>query len=267
MAQAKVLTNGLTETTLGLKQEVIVWENERGLLYRNGRYERLLEPGRYEFWRWEKIRITRVGIRQMSEVITGQEILTADKIEVRVSVVAQYIVADPPLAINSVESYTDQLHQELQLGLREAIASRTIDQLLESREEIGTALRERIAPQASVYGITLRRVGIRDIVLPGVVRTVFMKEVEADRIGRADLVKARHEVASARARANTAKILADNPNVSRMQEIDALVTLAGKPGNVVLLPSLADLLVPREMRSTPNNGGNSGNGTNDSEQG
>jgi len=124
MPQATVLTNGLTPISGGVKQEAIIWENERGLLYRDGRYERLLTPGRYEFWRWQKVRITRVSARQMSEVINGQEILTSDKIEIRISLVAQYIVSDPPLAINSVESFTDLLYQELQLGLREAVASR-----------------------------------------------------------------------------------------------------------------------------------------------
>jgi regulator of protease activity HflC (stomatin/prohibitin superfamily) len=111
-------------------------------------------------------------------------------------------------------------------------------------------LLERVAPSALNYGVTLKRVGIRDIVLPGVVRTVFLKEVEADRTGRADLIRARHEVAAARARANTARILAENPNVARMQELDALVNLAGKQGNVVLLPGLADLLVPRSASTT-----------------
>ncbi|HLY25240.1 MAG TPA: slipin family protein [Aggregatilineales bacterium] len=252
-----LLPNGLMLAAGGVKQEAIIWENERGLLYRNGRYERLLTPGRYEFWRWEKVRITRVSARQMSEVINGQEILTSDKIEVRISLVAQYIVTDPPLAINSVESFTELMYQELQLGLREAVASRTIDQLLEAREEIGVALLALVAPSALTYGVTLRRVGIRDIVLPGVVRTVFLKEVEADRTGRADLVRARHEIAAARTRANTARILSENPNVARMQEIDALVSLAGKPGNVVLLPNLADMLVPRAAEATTN-----GNGTN-----
>jgi regulator of protease activity HflC (stomatin/prohibitin superfamily) len=249
---ARVLPNGLTLAKLGLKQEIIIWESERGLLYKDGRYARMLAPGRYEFWRWERVKIVRVSIRQLSEVITGQEILTADKVEVRVSLVAQYIISDPPLAINSVESFTDQFYQDLQLGLREAVASRTVDQLLEERDGIGNSLQSQVAPRALEYGVTLRRVGIRDIVLPGVVRNVFLKEIEADRTGRADLVRARHEIAAARARANTARILSENPNVARMQELDALVNLAGKPGNVVLLPSLADLLVPRPAEFNSN---------------
>jgi regulator of protease activity HflC (stomatin/prohibitin superfamily) len=254
MATANGVPTGLMPRLIW--QEVVVWEYERGLLYREGRFVRVLEPGRYRFWRWKKVRVVKVGTRQMSEVITGQEILTADKIEVRISLIAQYTVSDPALAINSVESYTDQLHQDLQLVLREAVASRNIDQLLEAREEISAGLLQQVAPQALIYGVTLRRVGIRDIVLPGVVRNVFLKEVEADRTGRADLIRARHEVAAARARSNTARILAENPNVARMQEIDALVNLAGKPGNVVLLPSLADLLVPRSTDTTVSGNGN-----------
>jgi regulator of protease activity HflC (stomatin/prohibitin superfamily) len=247
--------NTVVELKNPLQQEIVVWEYERGLLYRDGQFVRVLNPGLYTFWRWERIRVTKVGMRQMSDVINGQEILTADKVEVRVSLIAQYAVADPVLAVNSVESYTEQLYQDVQLALREAVSSRTVDQLLEAREEVGTNLLAQIAPQALNYGIALRRVGIRDVVLPGVVRNVFLKEVEADRAGRADLIRARHEVAAARARANTARILAENPNVARMQEIDALVSLAGKQGNVVLLPNLADMLVPRNIDpNAPTNG-------------
>jgi regulator of protease activity HflC (stomatin/prohibitin superfamily) len=171
--------------------------------------------------------------------------LTADRIEVRISLVAQYRVTDPNLAINSVENYSEQLHQELQLALRDVIAGRTLDQVLDSRAELATELHRLSAEPAKRYGVEVNRVGIRDVILPGEVRQVMMQEVEADRAGRAELVKARHEVAAARARANTAQILSANPEVARLQEIEALVNLAGKSGNVVLLPNLADLFVPR----------------------
>jgi regulator of protease activity HflC (stomatin/prohibitin superfamily) len=230
-----------------IRRNFTVMEYERGLLYVDGRFVRLLEPGRYSFWRWENAQVTKVSLRQMSEVLTGQEILTSDKVEVRVSVIVQYIVSDPPLAINSVESYRDSLHQEVQLALRQAITARTIEQLLEARAEMGDELLTSISPAALVYGVTVRRIGVRDIVLPGSMRSVMLKEVEADRQGRAELVKARHEVAAARARANTAKILSENPNVARLQEIDALIQLAGKEGSVVVLPNLADLLIPRKV--------------------
>lgn len=236
-------------TTFRLRKEITIYEYERGLLYREGKLERVLEPGRYTFWLSEPVEAIKVSLREMSHVVAGQGILTADRIEVRISLVAQYRVTDPILAINAVENYTEQLHQELQLALRDAIGGRTLDQVLDSRAELAAELLRLSAEAAKRYGVELSRVGIRDVVLPGEVRQVMMQEVEADRAGRADLVRARHEVAAARARANTAKVLSENPEVARLQEIEALVNLAGKSGNVVLLPNLADLFVPRRKEA------------------
>lgn len=233
-----------------LQQEVTIWEYERGLLYREGRFEKLLEPGRYLFWRWEKVRVVVVSLRQVSEAITGQAMLTSDKVEVRLSLVAQYQVHDPLKAVQQVDDYSERLYQDIQLALRDLVTGYDIDGLLAARGELGEALHAAVAPGAEGYGLALIRVGVRDIVLPGSVKTVFMREVEADREGRAELVKARHEVAAARARANTARLLSQNPNIARMQELDVLVKLAGRNGSVVLLPNIADLLVPRAVDST-----------------
>jgi regulator of protease activity HflC (stomatin/prohibitin superfamily) len=166
--------------------------------------------------------------------------------------------------VNEVTSYTDQLYQDLQLTLRDLVAARDLDTLLDDRNEISAELLEGVRENALVYGVELKRVGIRDVILPGVVRNVFLKEVEADREGRAELVKARHEVAAARARANTARIMSDNPNIQRMQEIEALVKIAGRNGSMVLLPAFADLLSRMGANTPPaptnGNGSSGGNG-------
>lgn len=235
---------------LGFRKEITIYEYERGILYREGKLDGLLEPGRYTFWLSEPVDVAKVSLREMSHVVAGQGILTADRIEVRISLVAQYRVTDPLRAVNAVENYTEQLHQELQLALRDVIAGRTLDEVLDGRAEIATELYQRSVEAAKRYGVEMHRVGIRDVILPGEVRQVMMQEVEADRAGRAELVRARHEVAAARARANTAKVLSENPEVARLQEIEALVNLAGKSGNVVLLPNLADLFVPRRKEGT-----------------
>ena len=227
------------------RKEITIFQYERGLLYREGKFERVLEPGRYEFKRSEPVEVAKISLREMSHIVSGQALLTSDHIEVRITLVAQYRVTDPTLALQGVENYVEQLHQELQLALRDVVAARTMDQLLEGRAEIGAELLRLSAEPAKRYGVELTRVGLRDVILPREVQRVLMLEVEADRTGRAELVKARHEVAAARARANTAKLLAETPEVARMQELDALLALAGKGGNVVLLPNLADLFTRR----------------------
>jgi regulator of protease activity HflC (stomatin/prohibitin superfamily) len=150
----------------GLQKEIIIYEYEKALLYRDGKFERLLNAGKYRFNRNENITITRVSTRQMSEVIPGQEILTADRIGVRVSLIAKYSVSDPVIAINGVENYQEQLYQDLQLVLRDSVAARDVEKLLDARNELSEELLRAVSPQALEYGITLKRVGVRDIVLP-----------------------------------------------------------------------------------------------------
>lgn len=225
-----------------LRRVVVVREYERGLFYRDGKFVELLPPGRYVHWRWQHTRIEPIDLREISQTIEGQEILSSDKIGVRVTLIAQYKVADPVAARHTVGDYASQLYQDLQLTLREAIAGRTLEALLQDREALSNNLRTEVAPRAARYGVELSRVGVKDIVLPGAVRNVFLQEVEADLKGRASLVAARHEVAAARARANTAKLLQENPQLLHLQELETLAQLASKAGNVLILPGLQALL-------------------------
>ncbi len=224
------------------RQVIKVWEYERGLLYQKGQFVKLLEPGRYVLWPWQHRHIYKLDIRQTSQTVDAQEILTSDKIGVRMTLIAQYKVSDPVAALHTVESYTSQLYQDLQLTLREAVTGRALEQVLQDRDTLSAHLLQEVAPRAEKYGITLNRVGIKDMVLPATVRAVFLQEVEADLKGRAALVTARHEIAAARTRANTAKLLQENPNILRMQELETLAALASKAGNVLIIPGLQGLL-------------------------
>lgn len=228
-----------------LRTAVVVREYERGLFYRKGKFVELLLPGRYVHWRWEHCRIDPVDLRESSQTIEGQEVLTSDKIGVRVTLIAQFRVIDPIAARHAVGDYQSRLYQELQLTLREAITGRTLEELLKEREILSAKIQADVAPRAANYGVQLTRVGVKDMILPGAVRNVFLQEVEADLKGRASLVAARHEVAAARARANTAKLLQENPHILRMQELETLAQLASKAGNVLILPGLQSLW-PRE---------------------
>jgi regulator of protease activity HflC (stomatin/prohibitin superfamily) len=229
--------------TMAYKCEIVqIWEYERGLLYKKGCFQQVLESGRYVLWPWQHLYIEKVDMRETSQTVQGQEILTSDKVGVRVTLIAQYQVTDPVAAIHNVESYTSQLYQDLQLTLRESITGRSLDQVLEDREALSTQLLRDVAPRAAAYGVTVNRVGVKDVVLPGTVRHVFLQEVQADRRGRAELIAARHETAAARAKANTAKLLRDNPNAMRLQELETLASLASKSGNVLVIPGLQTLL-------------------------
>jgi regulator of protease activity HflC (stomatin/prohibitin superfamily) len=231
-----------------------VFQYERGLLYKEGKFIEVLNPGRYVYWKREYAFVDRIDIRERSQTIEGQEVLTSDKIGVRVTLIAQFKVIDPLLARHSVTDYNSQMYQDLQLTLRESITGRTLEELLKERETLSTKILEEVAPRTLKYGVELARVGVKDIILPGTVRAVFLQEVEAELKGRANLVAARHEVAAARARANTAKMLQENPQLMRLQELEMLTQLASKSGNVVVIPGLQSLFgreVPPTSETKP----------------
>jgi regulator of protease activity HflC (stomatin/prohibitin superfamily) len=230
----------------------IVREYQRGLHYDRGRFAGVLEAGRYRYWRWQGQHIDIVDMRETSQTVEGQEILTSDKIGVRITLIAQFRVTDPVAARHAVDNYASQLYQDLQLTLRDAVTSQSLEELLKSRDALSTGIQEEVAKRARVYGVELSRVGVKDIILPGSVRSVFLQEMEAELKGRANLVAARHELAAARAKANTAKMLRENPHLVRMQELEVLTNLASKSGNVIVIPGLENLFsrTPPEPPST-----------------
>jgi regulator of protease activity HflC (stomatin/prohibitin superfamily) len=220
---------------------VIIREAEVGLLYDNGRYVQTLTPGRHRLsvWPWRRQEIVRVDTRRTALVLSGQEMLTADAISVRLNVVAEYRVVNAPTAIHTVADYKASLYVALQILLRDEVQARTLDALLADRQALSTALLERGRPEAAAVGLELQMVGVKDVILPGDIKRMLSQEVEAQRAGRAALVAAREETAATRARANTAQILEGHPMLLRLREIEALAQVAGGVGNtvVVTLPS------------------------------
>jgi regulator of protease activity HflC (stomatin/prohibitin superfamily) len=221
---------------LGLKYAV-VREAEVGLLYENGRFSRTLTPGRYRLsdWPWHREEVARVDTRRASLALSGQEMLTADAISVRLNVAAEYRVVNAAVAVHTVADYRAALYTALQILLREEVQTRTLDELLADRNALSGALLERGRPGAEALGLELVSAGVKDVILPGDVKRMLAQEVEALRAGRAALVAAREEVAATRARANTAKLLAGDPVLLRLREIEALTQVANGMGNTVVL--------------------------------
>ncbi len=103
---------------------VTIIEYQRGLLYRRGRFIRLLDPGRYVIWKPVLHQsVTIVDMRLRAMVITGQDILTKDQVNVKLSLVAQYRIVDLVAALHKLDNFTEFLHQELQLALRAIVAA------------------------------------------------------------------------------------------------------------------------------------------------
>ena len=228
-------------------RRVTVTEYEAGLLYVNGKLEGTLGPGRY----WEtslftQRRIVIVDLRARPLSITGQEIVTRDKVNVRVTVAAQYRIVDPVKAVQEVENYQDALHQDVQLPLRALVGGMELDALLESKDEIDRALMDDVAPRALAYGLELSRLGIKDVILPGELRSIMNRVVEAKKMAEAALLSAREEVAAARARQNVAAMVRDNPAILELLRLEAAKEMAKGRGNTIILGTTPFMAAPTD---------------------
>jgi regulator of protease activity HflC (stomatin/prohibitin superfamily) len=217
-----------------------------GLFFKDGRHEATLAPGSHAFWKgMAKARILDVDLRERVVDIAGQEIMTADKVTLRLNAVVTFKVADPLRAVTVVDDFRQALYREAQLALRGTIGTRELDALLGDKDavarEMDGIVRDRVAP----FGIEVVSLGIRDIILPGEMKDLMNKVTEAKKAAEAALITRREETAAMRSQANTAKILESSPTLMRLHELEVLEKVSEKANLTVVLgeKGLADRVV------------------------
>ena len=196
---------------------------ETALVFRDGRFVEQIESGLHVYWTGNgKITHRTVDRREQSLDVTGQEVISADKVTIRLNATITYEVADAVKALASTASYTQSLYREVQLAIREAVGTRTVDDLLGSKQELSGELFEAVASKGDAIGVIVKSVGVRDLILPGDMRELFNGVIAAQKRAEANLIERREETAAARSQANTARLLADNPALQRLRELEAI---------------------------------------------
>jgi len=139
-----------------------------------------------------------------------------------VNLLVTWQVLDALKAVSVVSDHAQALYRESQIVLRAAVGARTIDALLADKETVGAEVRNALASRAAEFGVAVRSVGLRDIILPGEMKSILNQVITAQKQAEANLIRRREETAAARSQANTARLLAENPVLHRMKELEAL---------------------------------------------
>lgn len=219
----------------------IVMEHERALRYRRGRLLGEVGPGRY----WlragvDDLRVLDMRRRQM--LVAGQEVLTRDRVPVKISLVAAFSVEAPTTAVTSVENFEGALYTRLQLALREAVAALDLEDALAGRGELGAAIQSAVAEPAAELGLTLHATQVRDYMMAGGLRQSFADVLQAKQEGLAALERARGESAALRNLANSAQLMERHPGLLKLRLLQAvqegsgnrvLISLDGEAGAAV----------------------------------
>jgi regulator of protease activity HflC (stomatin/prohibitin superfamily) len=172
-----------------------------GLLYEDGAFARALEPGRYEFGGWfdkAERSVTLVDLRVRSITIKGQEILTADKVAIRVTLLVYFRIFDAPAAHHAVTSYEERIYEDVQLAARRFLATRALEDILRDRNGISDSVRDDVKSSAAGYGVEILRADVKDLVFPGNLREIMNEVLETERRAEAKLIAARKEVEAQR---------------------------------------------------------------------
>jgi regulator of protease activity HflC (stomatin/prohibitin superfamily) len=219
-------------------RRTVIFEQERGVVYRQGKFHRILQPGSHWLYSYFE-KLQKVDVRARFITIPGQDVLSSDNISIKVSVAVNFKIDDPFKALNSTLNYTESLYTILQLELRDLFGSTSIDELLAKRKEIGEALFERTKDKAAELGLALLSADIKDIMFPGELKNIFAQIINARNEGLAALERARGESASLRNLANTAKLLENNPALLQLRILQALES---KSGNTIVLSTSPEVL-------------------------
>jgi len=179
--------------------DVIIKDTHRGLWYEDGKLVNVLEAGRYNvpLRRWgflppkPRVEVILVDMRERDLTIKGQEILTSDKVALRVSIIVQFTVVDPKLAIHAVEKYEDRLYSDVQLAARRSLASMTLEEILTNRNQLSEDILRDVVNTAATYGVTIHRADVKDLVFPGNLQEIMNKVLAAERMSQVQLVEAR----------------------------------------------------------------------------
>ncbi len=196
---------------------------ERLLVRRGGELHSVNGAGRHAFWsRGALITWKAVDLREQIADVAGQEIMTADKVTLRLNLVVAWRITDPVAATTVVDNAAGAVYREAQLALRVAVGGRELERLLADKDQVAAEVREALRGRSAEFGVAIASVGIRDVVLPGEMKTILNQVIEAQKQAEANLIRRREETAAARSQANTARLYAENPVLLRMKELEQL---------------------------------------------
>ncbi len=220
--------------------------NCAGVLFVDGRFVDTLAPGLYAFWKGAAdAKLVEVDRRETVTDVSGQEIMTADKVTLRMNGVVTYRIADPRKAVTETDDVRQALYRETQLVVRAVVGTRELDAFLTDKDSVAQEIEQSVRDRSAELGLEIASVGIRDVILPGDMKDLMNKVMEAKKVAEANLIARREETAAMRSQANTAKLLTDNPTLMRLRELEVLENVAstGKLNIVLGEKGLAERVV------------------------
>ena len=175
-----------------------------------------------------------VDLRKQTFTVSGQEVLSADNVGLKVSVAVTMQVTDPLRVLHEVQDWRAHVYNTVQLALRAVVVGEPLEALLVKRLDIGKQLLAAVPPEADKVGVAVRSTEVKDVMFPGDLKKAFAEVLKAKQEGQAALERARGEGAALRNLANAARLLENNPALQNLRLLQS-ITAAGAAGNTLVM--------------------------------
>jgi regulator of protease activity HflC (stomatin/prohibitin superfamily) len=214
----------------------IIAEYERGVVFRLGRFNRVMEAG---------LNLMIPGVERMVKIslreVVIQEVITRDNVSVKVNAVLYFRVLHPEKAVIQVENYLYGTSQLAQTTLRSVCGQAELDELLAEREDVNRKLQEIIDFQTEPWGVKVRAVEVKQIDLPVDMQRAMARQAEAEREKRSKIIHAEGEFQASQRLAEAAGVLATEPAAIQLRYLQTLSEIATENNSTIAFPIPIDL--------------------------
>lgn len=215
--------------------EINVSAQNKAVVSYDGKTSEYLDEGRYFYWNGAvKVTARVYDVRVQTLSINGQEILTKDKVGVRVNFTANWKITDYKKLDEEYRDFDTVLYTAAQLALRDYLGGKTMDELLADRENIGAEILEELKNRTAEMHIEILSAGIKDVILPGEIAAIMNSVLAAEKRAQANVITRREEVASTRSLLNTAKLMDENATLRRLKELEYVEKICANVGGITV---------------------------------
>jgi uncharacterized membrane protein YqiK len=253
---------------LGLAPRIAAqWE--RAVVLRLGRFVGLRGPGL--FWiipLLDRI-VVWVDTRVRTTGFAAERTLTRDTVPVNVDAVLFWQVEDAERAALGLEDYEEAVAWAAQTALREIIGKTDLADMLAGRETLDAAMQRLIDERAHGWGIAIKSVEIRDVVIPEALEDAMSRRAQAEREKQARVILGDAEVEIAQKFSDAAGVYRQDPVALQLRSLNLLYEGMKERGTLMIVPSaMADSMgttsyaglaaLAAQRTGTPGGGGGGG---------
>jgi len=221
----------------------ILFEYERGVVFRLGRYSGVKGPG-LRFIIPVVDKLVKVSLRTVAMDVPPQDVITKDNVSIKVNAVLYFRAVNPEKALIEVENYLYATSQLAQTSLRSVLGQSELDELLAHRDRINQHLQEILDRQTDPWGVKISNVEIKHVDLPAEMQRAMARQAEAERERRSKVIHAEGEFQAAQKLSEAAKIISTEEGALQLRFLQTLTEVSAEKNSTIIFPLPIDLLTP-----------------------